>query len=835
MSINIKSYIKFVAFSMMMVLMGSCTEEVHSPSSISAAEEDVITITLFQEGANMATRADGTNSSTISDGSKVNRLYYAIYRTIDPEEEIDPAIKTYPDKDDEKEVYILDTYYHRDENKKYKEQEYTEQQKKKGLTIKLVPENGVPEGRKYKILCWAQYTELPDNDNKPESGNEGGSGSEGESGTEETYISPYYTFENGELTSITVKYEDALNNDEGRDAFYASQKFTPDDKGTISEVYLRRPFAQINVGTSGWDVEGLAMVEPERYVVKYSQIKITNLATKFDLFNKEVKKEGLEAYTFDFNTIPAYRHLAEQENIDFDSLTPAELSGIYETDHDLERDYQGNIVNDNGLFIEQEHCDEEFLLIDFPKDDRPKDPEHAGNYAGKDNAPGSYSDYIGWDEYDGFCATSKTHDQLLYDIYTETFKYLSMSYVLVPFEIIKDKDGNETGVTRSTVDVVFDCSKDKNNGGLYNPNAVIELKNVPVCSNHRTNIIAADGTGFFMNSNELYVAIYSQSFADYYKSSEAEDQNWDDTQHGGSYGDNTNGEYQWPSDDIEPIKSLPVPTFKSFEIGEGVYWHPLLETLDINFSINPLKDINTGDYHYIINIHLDEDISFEGEWDNGNYNVSIPTYVLDKIYDRENHRVECSIEAISDDISKYKNSDRSEKQNITLKWNTSKVYKWNFQNRTDDNLNGQDFLDNMGNKVNQVVNDYTWDTCYGLTASVTNGSQKIIAQGTDKDREISLGNSSRSCNLNFILYSSCQIKIGRTSSNTTRTLVIDYFGDQHTDSNPNPEGKHTFKTQTSQWYQLSYELLREDKKIYIYSGGSGINLWYISLKHPSNN
>ena len=57
-----------------------------------------------------------------------------------------------------------------------------------------------------------------------------------------------YTFNPAAMT-VTVNYDGAVCNDESRDAFYAYKEFEVKGAATLS-VELRRPFAQLNVGTS---------------------------------------------------------------------------------------------------------------------------------------------------------------------------------------------------------------------------------------------------------------------------------------------------------------------------------------------------------------------------------------------------------------------------------------------------------------------------------------------------------------------------------------------------------------------------------------------------------
>ena len=49
--------------------------------------------------------------------------------------------------------------------------------------------------------------------------------------------------------TITVNYNDALNNDETRDAFFRSETFTAKEGASLN-VILKRPFAQVNMGVT---------------------------------------------------------------------------------------------------------------------------------------------------------------------------------------------------------------------------------------------------------------------------------------------------------------------------------------------------------------------------------------------------------------------------------------------------------------------------------------------------------------------------------------------------------------------------------------------------------
>ena len=68
--------------------------------------------------------------------------------------------------------------------------------------------------------------------------------------------------------TMTVDYADAVSNDEERDAFYAYHEFTVTGSQTET-VYLKRPFAQLNIGTSDYDA-----AEAAGYAPAYSYVKV---------------------------------------------------------------------------------------------------------------------------------------------------------------------------------------------------------------------------------------------------------------------------------------------------------------------------------------------------------------------------------------------------------------------------------------------------------------------------------------------------------------------------------------------------------------------------------
>ena len=97
--------------------------------------------------------------------------------------------------------------------------------------------------------------------------------------------------------NVTVDYESALSNDETRDAFYSYQKFTVTGAKT-EKVELKRPFAQLNIGTNDFQAAADAGLVPETSSVTVKNVFSTlNLATGV--------ASGEVAATFGANAIPA--------------------------------------------------------------------------------------------------------------------------------------------------------------------------------------------------------------------------------------------------------------------------------------------------------------------------------------------------------------------------------------------------------------------------------------------------------------------------------------------------------------------------------------------------
>ena len=99
------------------------------------------------------------------------------------------------------------------------------------------------------------------------------------------------------LESISVNYEGANANQEAYDAFFCG---LPDFQATsnVTEVELKRPFAQLNFGSTedDWN-QALAVIDETNAPVTHSEVHVTNLATTFDALYGDASGEQDVTFT----------------------------------------------------------------------------------------------------------------------------------------------------------------------------------------------------------------------------------------------------------------------------------------------------------------------------------------------------------------------------------------------------------------------------------------------------------------------------------------------------------------------------------------------------------
>ena len=98
--------------------------------------------------------------------------------------------------------------------------------------------------------------------------------------------------------TMTVDYDDAVSNDENRDAFYKYHTFTVSGAQTEA-IELRRPFAQLNIGTSDYAASTSA-----GYTPTHSAVTVKNLKNTLNFFDGTVTGDD-KARVFASATIPA--------------------------------------------------------------------------------------------------------------------------------------------------------------------------------------------------------------------------------------------------------------------------------------------------------------------------------------------------------------------------------------------------------------------------------------------------------------------------------------------------------------------------------------------------
>ena len=115
---------------------------------------------------------------------------------------------------------------------------------------------------------------------------------------EGVWTNPYTVSFKEDGATMTADYTGAVANDERYDAFFASVEKTITGDVQMS-VELTRPFAQINVGTSDYDIASELEAAPNK-----SALVVKSAYTKLNLVTGAVDSDSKEAITFNYATIP---------------------------------------------------------------------------------------------------------------------------------------------------------------------------------------------------------------------------------------------------------------------------------------------------------------------------------------------------------------------------------------------------------------------------------------------------------------------------------------------------------------------------------------------------
>ena len=251
----------------------------------------------------------------------------------------------------------------------------------------------------YKLVCWAQSSQCD-------------------------------AYDTSDLKKVTVSYDNALNNDETRDAFCVSQSFSikegmGDEEAVVAT--LKRPLAQINVGTTGADY-----ANNEKFyggvLYTYSTVTLKGVSDTINVVDDVVGDPINGEVTFGYNKLAAF------------------VAMDIPTTHD-------GLIHTLG---------EELLLI------------HLNEATSNDKDGNGYDDFLTQYPTVEYEEGSDEISRYL----TEEFKYMSMCYVLIP----ANADGES-----STIDNFKVTFADNDKGD--NLKTSVTKTPLPVKRNRRTNLI----------------------------------------------------------------------------------------------------------------------------------------------------------------------------------------------------------------------------------------------------------------------------------------------------------------------------------------------------------
>lgn len=361
----------------------------------------IITLSVGSEAA-VATRGEddptGDNQPTynISDGSRVNILYFAVYDLGNPNADTDETVTALNGDNDAEELNDPIVYAYKVIDPNIPSATFPV-----NIRLAVDPENN------YRIALWAQHVSDPNAGDNIDTA----------------------PFDVKDLTQVVVDYEDATCNDELRDAFCATEKFS----GATSnvDIILHRPFAQLNVGTTGADYRNYmeGNILPNK-TIAYSKMVVTGVYNCINVATDKIslvegsngnytpatdQTKGKEV-TFDFAKLPAFiNYDKDYTYTDADKYYgfPNNLLGVKKTTTD-----NGDENNDKEKYTP--NVREQFLYVNL---NAPTEANHT---------------------FEPFRTYYKTMDNTSANkkYLTETFKYMAMAYVLVPSGGLDENEDN---------------------------------------------------------------------------------------------------------------------------------------------------------------------------------------------------------------------------------------------------------------------------------------------------------------------------------------------------------------------------------------------------------
>lgn len=453
MHMNTKRILPWLTAALLMA--SACSIDNVRETDGSRNDGDYVDVCLsVQPQGELRTRAtygkDGDNIisyvPSISQGNYVDMLIYAVYEVNRNEDKIEYKrlvqyglgdLTGYGSEDDHKpavgegQTILRPAFSEGKTNEKEK------------ITLRLM------RGREYAVAFWAQNHETS-------------------------------AFDTRDLENVVVYYENAQNNDELRDAFCKVEIFiVSPDNGLLREVVLQRPFAQINVGTTGADYynhlsfanQGYKPDDPVKKSVLYSSITLEGVSNCIDVVADKIS--CTEDFKGKAEFAPAKIAAYWEVDKDIEKLSLHELIGSdTEPDPETDPDSQAYIF---PTFVDKE----EFLMINLD-DHGDSDKTYNKAHTTGANAAGYLkykTEYPTIDEKGGYL--------------TETFKYISMCYVLVPAVPSETDSDPYSGAVLNSVSFKMgdnaDLDRNPEEGRWCNKE--ITLTSVPVHRNWRTNIL----------------------------------------------------------------------------------------------------------------------------------------------------------------------------------------------------------------------------------------------------------------------------------------------------------------------------------------------------------
>lgn len=433
-----------------------------------------------------------------------------------------------------------------------------------------------------------------------------------------------------------------------------------------------------------------------------------------------------------------------------------------------------------------------------------------------------------------------------FNVNSEYYKYLGMCYVLVPDPTYnKDEETGDYTDDNATIGdpAIYPSDQYPTEGGIVSPSMT------PSTISNVTITVTKNGEEFPRTIENLSV-----------------NRNW-----------RTNllyKKYQFLALS-EPIQ-LETPNFGSDERYKGFtmendYWNPVADKF--TYTIEPIKVENGEDpdpdyYTYEVTYYESEDapgtpLNVTREYDeNGDtqFKCTLPIddiKELDKNDSSKYPQIKVKAISLAEDIYKFGDDDTEQWMPVKYNWKiheddgkTPKSRTWNFVDESKDDLGGFKFRTNIGS-IGSITNktfgeDVDTEVYHGLVASTE--ENKII---NTSGNFLRLNNSDSRCKLSFKVYESCYIKMEFSDGSKDRYVIVDYNVKGYNDkyfpvSKPEDltssideegnvfDGCFIIKTQNFQKYGFKIDIdnLREDKLIYLYSGGSALEIKSITLTYP---